>query len=826
MPQENRMTLFGKQNEQRSQLVWLRRVLVLLILIMLLPHTPAPLAEAQTGTQIGYGTSAAGTISAAQPTASYTFNGLQDDTVTLDVFLLGQTLQPNVQLISPDGGVLATSQHNRLIAHHTNAHIARRLPVTGTYTITVSGQNGTEGDYILRLLGRNVVPSTPLEYDITVNVSIGQNPPRQYFSFEAEDCPTTLIVTNLTSGDPYTFPFVVKVRNQEGREVALLAGGDAQEDRITVAALSGRYEIEVWSDDPAVAGQISLLITCAADAPGCDALSGGTTACPPCPSCPRDFEDGDVPACPVMDLTPEPAGDGVRLTWNAVPGTEHYWVHIYGLREDDEVYLGAAGAPGSATDFLLDHLFEGFWGFRFVVEAIQGDVPICSDETFIARAERVPACPELNLTGRITDNEDRWAQWTWDAYPDADGYFATLEAIMPDDSRILIGAATFGPEVTTWDTHHSTEAVDSDTFRLTVQVILDDEIVCIYGAIIEFQSIGETEYLADCADFTTNVTLNADSSVTFSWSAYPGAEQYWFYILNVDGTMVEGYPVTLPPDQLSATVTLPPGVYTFGVGPWTAASGAFCLEGSTFQVGSAPSAPCLVRTERSNVQLHVGPGRHRSVFALLNPGQDYLVIGQANDDSGQIWWQIDKTVVPGHEAVLSLWVAASDVTAIGDCDELPNLEPPPLVPDGSGEQPPGVWLGCGSCDTCGHPGECVTSPTGECLWDPATCTGQIPEGELPEGQIPPEEPPLTCVFVTGAVNPPGLGTAGPITSGNCISEIPGNYRPGTTVRAQANPTGGCWLDFWSGCGASGSANPVTFTANSNCTITANIQCIQ
>jgi len=37
---------------------------------------------------------------------------------------------------------------------------------------------------------------------------------------------------------------------------------------------------------------------------------------------------------------------------------------------------------------------------------------------------------------------------------------------------------------------------------------------------------------------------------------------------------------------------------------------------------------------------------------------------------------------------------------------------------------PGRWLGCGSCNTCGHPtNECVTSPEGACLWDPATCRG-------------------------------------------------------------------------------------------------------
>lgn len=36
-------------------------------------------------------------------------------------------------------------------------------------------------------------------------------------------------------------------------------------------------------------------------------------------------------------------------------------------------------------------------------------------------------------------------------------------------------------------------------------------------------------------------------------------------------------------------------------------------------------------------------------------------------------------------------------------------------------QQPG-WGGCGSCNTCGHSGECVLSPEGACLWDPGSCS--------------------------------------------------------------------------------------------------------
>lgn len=35
---------------------------------------------------------------------------------------------------------------------------------------------------------------------------------------------------------------------------------------------------------------------------------------------------------------------------------------------------------------------------------------------------------------------------------------------------------------------------------------------------------------------------------------------------------------------------------------------------------------------------------------------------------------------------------------------------------------PGQYLGCGSCNTCGFPeNECITDPSGQCVWDPATC---------------------------------------------------------------------------------------------------------
>ena len=708
---------------------WLNLVLAGLALIAVVGG-PSVVSQAQSGIPIAYGTSVAGTFAAGASPVAYVFNGAAGDLVTADVAPVASGAlvggwQPVVTLVGPAGEALVSSEGNRLIAHDTVAHIAHVLPTDGDYTLTISGQAGSGGDYILRLDGRARVASTRLEYGVPLAVDVPQNALTQHYDFEAEDCPTTLVVT---PQEPAAFPFVVVLRNEQGREVAVLVGGDVQQDRVTVAARSGHYAVEVRADDPAAAGRIMLLVTCAGDAPGCGG-PGDEGACPPCPSCPRDFDEGEVPVCPVMNLTAEPVREGLRLFWAAVPGTDHYWLHIYGLRDDDEVYLGAAGVPGDQTSFMLDHLFEGFWGYRFVVEAIRGDAPICSDETIIRRVDQVPTCPQLGFAGVVTDMEARRATWTWTPYPEADGYFLQLEAVFADGSTALVGSATFGPETIAWDTWHPPGLAATDVYRATIQIIIGDAVVCLEEATISF---------------------------------------------------------------------------------------------------ARQAAPCLVRVAQGPVQVHVGPGRHRSVFAMLEMGRDYLVLGQATDDAGNLWWQIDKTVFPGHEGVISLWVAEADVVEIGDCDEVPQEEPPPLIPDTRDEPVP--WGPCGSCNTCGHPAEqCVTSPTGECVWDPATCPAQgpPPEGQQPppEGQEPPPEQP-TCVTVTATVNPPGLGTAGPITQGNCISEVAGIYRPGTRVQVQAFPLGGCWLASWSGCGASGSANPVTIVVNSSCTITAHIQCIQ
>jgi hypothetical protein len=427
----------------------------------------------------------------------------------------------------------------------------------------------------------------------------------------------------------------------------------------------------------------------------------------------------------------------------------------------------------------------------------------------------------MNLRGEITSETERSVHWTWNAFPEADAYSALVSAIMPDGTGWLVLSATLESATTSLDTWHPVDEPPTDTFAMTLLVIMGDETVCPATARVTFQP---QEPGGDCGNFQVYVAVSPEDVAEVQWPAYPSAAGYVVNVTTDAGAAVSGFPVVVPPEQNWYYVSgLAPGNYIVTVGVQTADGGSICERQQPFQVGGGPGgAPCEVVAETADVRVHVGPGRHRGVFAYMESGTPYTVTGQALDPDGNVWWQLDKTQFPGHEVVISLWVAASDVIERGDCAAIPGVEIPPVVPDGS-DVPPGQWGSCGSCDTCGHPGECVTSPDGQCLWDPATCAGQESPPPGDEGEPPP--PGSQCVSVTASVDPSGTGSAGPVTTGNCGSQIPGVYLPGTSVTVQAWPNGGCWVDHWSGCASAGSVNSVTFTANATCHATAHIQCI-
>lgn len=672
---------------------------------------------AQSGGMLGYGSKVYGSISATTALATYSFSGQEGDFVSLTADSWTGTLDVHLELVAPNGVILDHSAQITPYADPLGADLSVFLPQTGIYVLRLSGDNATVGDFLLSLLGRSAVIALPLRYGEAVDVDIPQAAPAQYFAFEAQACPTTLIISEPSEGLPYAFPFVVKLRNQRGQTVALLRGGQQLEDWVTVAANSGRYEVEVLTADPARSGSLRLLVTCSGDNPGCPPGSAAAASAV-CPSCPDLEEWLDGGGCPDLGLTADQdptAPSRVTARWNLMPGADSYAVYVIGdLVDGGEVYLThSEWTPGDPPQFTWMLPEAGYAGYILRLQALVGGVVICTDEVAVSLPGQQVVCPDLGLAFSADDPSSGVVLLTWFGLEWVEGYQLTV---------------------------YGTDASGVETE--------------LYASEVMPPGVTSMEY-----------TLPDDYNSFRFWLRLVGA-----------------------PAECSSEIGLarqqPPG-----------------------------GVPCAIRADHEGVAVRVGPGTARSQFAYLLPGIEYTVVGQAADATGALWWQLDKTQFAGHEGVISLWVAQADVIALGDCSQVPETEIPPVIPEPE-EPPDGSWGACGSCDSCGFPAEeCVTSPTGECLWDPATCRGQPPP---PNGG-------QSCYAVSVAIDMGscfGSGAAMIDTPPNCAG---GLYTPGTTIQAHAvavDPK--CTVRSWSGCGASGSSSSVSFVPAGSCTVVAHM----
>lgn len=188
---------------------------------------------------------------------------------------------------------------------------------------------------------------------------------------------------------------------------------------------------------------------------------------------------------------------------------------------------------------------------------------------------------------------------------------------------------------------------------------------------------------------------------------------------------------------------------------------ALCGNGTCDPTESALSCPsdcaadqCAVSGD--NLNLRAGPSTVFPVVGVLNAGETLPVIGQSLDST---WYVVDYL---GIQA----WVAGWLATASGPCEGLAVIAAPPEpagpVPTPAPAATLGVWGGCGSCTYCGpYPAsECVLSPEGACLWDPATCRIVPPDPGKVGLSVPARS--YTCgpterFTVTATYNPGGKG---------------------------------------------------------------------
>lgn len=104
------------------------------------------------------------------------------------------------------------------------------------------------------------------------------------------------------------------------------------------------------------------------------------------------------------------------------------------------------------------------------------------------------------------------------------------------------------------------------------------------------------------------------------------------------------------------------------------------VTGTTATV-STKNVDCTVSTTRDDtVHVRVGPGENRSAIVFLSAGSSYKVLGQAKAKDGSKWWKLDKGEVAPDKSANEVWVKQDDVKATGDCDKVPDVNAPPVVP--------------------------------------------------------------------------------------------------------------------------------------------------
>jgi uncharacterized surface protein with fasciclin (FAS1) repeats len=90
---------------------------------------------------------------------------------------------------------------------------------------------------------------------------------------------------------------------------------------------------------------------------------------------------------------------------------------------------------------------------------------------------------------------------------------------------------------------------------------------------------------------------------------------------------------------------------------------------------------CLIFTEEvEGVQVRVGPGENRGVVAFLPVDVEFEVLGQATDNDGNIWFKLDKEQATPNRSNAEAWVAADAVETIGNCDNVVDVNAPPVIP--------------------------------------------------------------------------------------------------------------------------------------------------
>lgn len=295
---------------KRSTTSWMMLIACFCLLALAIP------AFAQA-TPIRVGENATGTLSAEAPTAQFAFTAAGGESAAIQLLGLTPGFAPRLQVLNTaDVEILALPNPTAQSILTGNVSFSD----AGVYTIVVSGENGSVGQFVLSLQPGTPLPApTPLTLDQPVTGSVGSANPVAVYSFSTS--PAALAFLSFSSQTPNAGASVT-LYDETARKT--IASSDASLVGVTyqLPAVQGAYRVEVHAS---AAGDTSYTI-CAGN---CAGLSSGGAASVPTPELVAPTQQ--AAACTASSS----AGGSVNLRTG--PGTNYAALATLGLGQTVQV---------------------------------------------------------------------------------------------------------------------------------------------------------------------------------------------------------------------------------------------------------------------------------------------------------------------------------------------------------------------------------------------------------------------------------------------------------------------------------------------------------
>ncbi|MEZ4668696.1 MAG: hypothetical protein R3E39_12360 [Anaerolineae bacterium] len=205
------------------------RLLVTVIFLALFTHQ----ATADEPLQLAYGDTIVASINDATPGGIYQFTGKAGDLVSIDALAISPTLDLSVGILGEMQTNLASQTVSNILTPH-DAAVDVLLPEDGRYTILVHSENGTQGDYVLRLGGLATSEGGTLSTQ-PLTALIATSPALRFQLTPNEQAAIPIVFHS----DLYT-EFRVQVVDESGSELAQATGSN------TVALTAPPYPNPMW----------------------------------------------------------------------------------------------------------------------------------------------------------------------------------------------------------------------------------------------------------------------------------------------------------------------------------------------------------------------------------------------------------------------------------------------------------------------------------------------------------------------------------------------------------------------------------------------------